>query len=81
MDTCISAFIHIIIHDRLGLFDNQKIELKSGTPAQVLQHILEKKWKLNEGDKDIIVMYHQFVYTTKTGETKETKSSLIVKGT
>ncbi len=66
---------------RLGLFDrNEKIKLKSGTPAQVLQHILEQKWKLNEGDKDMIVMCHQFVYTTKEGETKETKSSLVVKG-
>jgi len=64
----------------LGLFDEQKIPLKSATPAQVMQHILEKKWALKEGDKDMIVMYHHFVYATKKGELKETKSSLVVKG-
>ena len=28
----------------LGLFENKKISLDRGTPAQVLQHILESKW-------------------------------------
>jgi saccharopine dehydrogenase (NADP+, L-glutamate forming) len=52
---------------RLGMFDEQKISLKSATPAQVLQQILEKKWALQEGEKDMIVMYHHFVYTNKNG--------------
>jgi len=44
------------------LFTEEKIELEKGTPAQVLEHILNKKWKLNPGDKDFIVMWHRFNY-------------------
>jgi saccharopine dehydrogenase (NAD+, L-glutamate forming) len=54
------------------MFGEQKISLKSATPAQVLQQILEKKWALQEGEKDMIVMYHHFVYTNKNG-TKHVK--------
>ena len=30
----------------LGIFDNTPIEISNATPAQVLQHILEKKWNV-----------------------------------
>jgi saccharopine dehydrogenase-like NADP-dependent oxidoreductase len=43
-----------------GLFSNEKIGLEKGTPAQVLEHILNKRWKLAIGDKDFIVMWHRF---------------------
>lgn len=47
----------------LGIFENkEKIGLKNATPAQILQKILEEKWSLNKEDKDMIVMYHKFVY-------------------
>ncbi|HYW96811.1 MAG TPA: saccharopine dehydrogenase C-terminal domain-containing protein [Bacteroidales bacterium] len=46
----------------LGLFDATPIGIPDLTPAQVLQHILEKKWKLDKEDKDMIVMQHQFDY-------------------
>jgi saccharopine dehydrogenase-like NADP-dependent oxidoreductase len=46
-----------------GLFSTEKIGLSQGTPAQILEHILNKKWKLNDGDKDLIVMWHRFGYT------------------
>ncbi len=47
----------------LNLFDNSKIiPLKNGTPAQILQFILEDSWSLSEKDKDMIVMYHKFGY-------------------
>lgn len=41
---------------------NKKIGIKEATPAQCLQKILEEKWALGEADKDMIVMYHKFVY-------------------
>ena len=44
----------------LGIFENKKIGVKGLTPAKVLQKILEEKWRLSEGDKDMIVMQHQF---------------------
>jgi saccharopine dehydrogenase (NADP+, L-glutamate forming) len=63
----------------LGLFEDKKIGLIHATPAQVLQHLLEKKWALDEGDKDMLAMQHQFEYELN-GETKRLKSSLVVYG-
>lgn len=65
----------------LELFSNKKITLKEGSPAQLLQNLLEEKWELKTGDKDMIVMQHQFEYTLpdKSGIQK-TDSSLVVIG-
>jgi len=63
----------------LGIFNKSLIGLDKATPAKVLQHLLEEKWKLNPGDKDMIVMQHKFKYETG-GIKKETISSLVVKG-
>lgn len=64
----------------LGLFDNtKKVGLKDATPAQILQHILEQKWKLEEHDKDMIVMWHKFIYELN-GKKFDRESSLIVIG-
>lgn len=46
----------------LGLFDKEKINLDKASPAQILQNLLEKKWKLEVQDKDMIVMQHQIDY-------------------
>jgi len=45
-----------------GLFSNEVIGINKGTSAEVLEHILNKKWKLKKGDKDFIVMWHRFRY-------------------
>lgn len=44
----------------LGIFEDRKIGIPGLTPARILQKILEEKWKLDPGDKDMIVMQHQF---------------------
>jgi saccharopine dehydrogenase-like NADP-dependent oxidoreductase len=62
-----------------GFFDREAIGLKEGTPAQVLEHILNKKWTLKPEDKDLIVMWHRFVYQVK-GVQKEIHASLSAKG-
>ena len=62
-----------------GLFDREIIGLKEGTPAQVLEHILNKKWRLHAGDKDLIVMWHKFVYEVN-GQKKEIQASLTATG-
>ena len=62
-----------------GIFDKEKIGLKNATPAQILQRLLEKKWKMDEDDKDMIVMQHKFVYTLNN-EKKRLFSSMIVYG-
>ncbi len=62
-----------------GFFDRELIGLHEGTPAQVLEHILNKKWKLKPEDKDLIVMWHRFVYEV-SGVKKEIQASLIATG-
>ena len=47
----------------LGLFERQTAIVQDQTPARVLQALLEEKLKLEKGDKDMIVMQHQFEYT------------------
>ncbi len=49
----------------LGIFENTRIGISGLTPARILQKILEEKWKLDPGDKDMIVMQHQFDFILK----------------
>lgn len=64
----------------LGLFDESvgPVVLK-GTPAQVLQALLEEKWKLQPHDRDMIVMWHRFAYRLD-GAVHEVTSSLKLEG-
>ncbi len=63
----------------LDLFKPIQIGLKRATPAQILQHILLKKWVLDEDDKDMIVMQHRF--EVSLGDKKKTIiSSMGVEG-
>lgn len=62
-----------------GLFSDEKVGLSAGSPAQVLEHILNKRWQLKTGDQDFIVMWHRFVY--QLGNTKkEIQAHLTVTG-
>lgn len=63
----------------LGLFSDEMIGLTTATPAQVLEKILTEKWRLEPGDKDMIVMQHLFAYELN-GEQHELTSSLVVLG-
>lgn len=63
----------------LGIFEKTIIGIKDATPAQILQHILEQKLSLSPNDKDMIVMWHRFLYEIN-GEFKEIHSSMVVKG-
>ncbi|MFY7990614.1 MAG: saccharopine dehydrogenase family protein [Fluviicola sp.] len=47
----------------IDLFDGETvIGFENATPAQLLEKILVKKWVLEPGDKDMLVMVHEFVY-------------------
>ena len=63
----------------LGIFEKKPIGLSNASPAQILQHILRKKWMLEADDKDMIVMQHQLEYELG-GKRKKISSSLLVKG-
>jgi saccharopine dehydrogenase-like NADP-dependent oxidoreductase len=62
-----------------GFFSDEKIGLTTGTPAQIVEHILHKKWKLKPDDKDMIVMWHRFRYVLN-GKQKQIQASLTAIG-
>ncbi|HAD34838.1 MAG TPA: saccharopine dehydrogenase [Chitinophagaceae bacterium] len=65
----------------LEVFSEAKIDLKGRKKsAEILQHILERKWAMADTDKDMIVMHHEFEYGRKNLNAK-LHSSLIVTGT
>lgn len=49
----------------LGIFSDEKVGVRDGTPAQILESILSKKWKLFQDDRDMVVMWHKFTWTSK----------------
>ena len=63
----------------LGIFEDTRINLKNATPAQILQQILEEKWRLEEQDQDMLVMQHIFDFELN-GKNATHRSSLVVLG-
>lgn len=63
----------------LGLFEDEVIGLENASPAQILQHILEQKWSLQPGDRDMIVMFHKFGYQLG-GKKYMIESSMVTEG-
>ena len=65
--------------DWLGLFKNKRIGIEYATPALILENLLLEKWKLQDDDKDMIIMRHEFEYELE-GKRKELTSTLVLKG-
>lgn len=63
----------------LGMFEHEPVGLTRGTPAQILEHILRKKWSLKPDDRDMIVMWHKFDFLDQ-GVPKRKNSYMVVKG-
>lgn len=64
----------------LDLFKDIPLGIKNATPAKALLHILEQKWQLLEGEKDMIVMWHKFNYKDQDDVLREKHSSMVIKG-
>ena len=62
---------------QLGLFSDSPLPLTEGSPADILQALLEEKWALKSGDLDMIVMWHRFRYRTADGQDKVRTSHLV----
>ncbi|MDA7580633.1 saccharopine dehydrogenase NADP-binding domain-containing protein [Crocinitomicaceae bacterium] len=59
----------------LGLFQDEPIiGVENASPAQVLQKILVNKLSLNDGDKDMLVMIHEFEYELNGSKNQITSS-------
>ncbi len=65
--------------DELGLFGDEPIGRSELSPAGLLQHLLEQRWKLMPTDKDLVVMWHRFVHTN-AGKKHELHASLTAIG-
>ena len=64
----------------LDLFNPNKIVgMKSASPAQILEKILNDSWTLAPHDKDMIVMYHKFGYEID-GVQKQIDSKMVCIG-
>ena len=63
----------------LGLFRKKKITISNATPALILQDLIEKRWALDEGDRDMVVMQHEFDYVLG-GKRRRRTSTLVMKG-
>jgi saccharopine dehydrogenase-like NADP-dependent oxidoreductase len=68
------------LFDYLDLTSRQFINIGTQkSNADILQSVIEQKWKMQDTDKDMIVMQHEFKYR-KAGKATYLKSTLIVKG-
>ncbi|MET0634949.1 MAG: saccharopine dehydrogenase C-terminal domain-containing protein [Chitinophagaceae bacterium] len=63
----------------LGFTSKELLPTSAKNPADVLQSVLESKLQLMPGDKDMIVMLHEFSYAIGRSQ-HEIRSSLVVKG-
>ena len=63
----------------LGLFSDENIDLKTFTPARLIEDIIKEKWKLLPDDKDMIIMQHEFEYILDN-KSQELKSTLVMEG-
>ena len=63
----------------LGLFERKKINLDNASPAQILQELIERKWKLGPDDKDMVVMHHEFEYSLP-GQKRKRSSTMVLIG-
>ncbi|MCE7990784.1 MAG: saccharopine dehydrogenase [Roseivirga sp.] len=63
----------------LGLFNEEPVGLQKGSPAQILEHILKKKWTIGPDVKDQIVMWHLFDYE-EAGQVKRVRSAMVTNG-
>jgi saccharopine dehydrogenase (NAD+, L-glutamate forming) len=63
----------------LDLFNNNTIKVKSASSAQILQELLESKWKFMNDDSDMTILQTSIDYTLNS-QKKRLTSSLIVNG-
>lgn len=86
VEECLSKFVNLPSEGPememikwTGILSENIIGISNASPAQVLQHLLEEKWRMKDSDKDMIIMQHQFEYTFDKKNIFHT-SSLVVKG-
>lgn len=72
--TLLSQLLHFGFEDHETL-----IPFEKGTPADVMQFVLETKLKLSPGDKDLIIMVHEIEYLLNN-KLEKIVATLVVEG-
>lgn len=65
--------------DWLGLFSKKKIRMRSATPSLIIENLLLEKWKLQDNEKDMVIMQHELEYELGRKNYKLT-STMVMKG-
>lgn len=63
----------------LGLLGDEDLPLLKGTSAQILEDLLKRKWKLEEDDRDLVVMLHRIKYV-KEGQRYTKLTTMVLEG-
>ncbi|MDO8122847.1 MAG: saccharopine dehydrogenase C-terminal domain-containing protein [Candidatus Hermodarchaeota archaeon] len=63
--------------DWLGLFNDQPIAIERGAPIDVMVALFEEKLQYSVGERDMIVMQHQFIIEHKDNTQEQVRSTLI----
>ncbi len=63
----------------LGLWDITPVPIKKGSPAQVIQALIEERWALDPQDRDMIAMCHIFEFE-ENGQSKKLMSFMVNEG-
>jgi saccharopine dehydrogenase (NADP+, L-glutamate forming) len=63
----------------LGLWDVTPVPIERGTPAEVIQKLVEDRWELSPQDRDMLVMCHLFDYTLD-GKNYRLQSHMVMEG-
>jgi saccharopine dehydrogenase (NADP+, L-glutamate forming) len=63
----------------LGLWDVTPVPIAMGSPAQVIQSLIEERWALDPQDRDMIAMYHIFEFE-EYGKSKKLISYMVNEG-
>lgn len=61
----------------LGLFNDEPIPMARGSALDVLEHLMLRKLRYAEGERDMIVLRHAFRYAGPDGREKSVTSTLI----
>ncbi len=61
----------------LGLFEENPIPLEMGAAIDVVTSLFQEKLQYSPGERDMIVMQHQFIISYPDGSSEKTRSTLI----
>ena len=67
--------------NEINLFSKtKKIPLENASPAKILEHILSECWRLEDNEKDMIIMYHELKYENNLGTQNKIISTMVCLG-